>query len=1153
MKWAGRFVLVSFLLATSATSQIVRTWTPYPGGNNYWFADTNWTPEGVPGFEDTIVIGTNANVWIERTVDIGGTLRWGGGSFSATYPGLAGWTIAPGGTVEILGPLQYSGQLTNSGTLVVTNDAYIHQGIYSRLYNLTNGVIRLAGNNELRAYELNAWIENRGLLLHEGTGTTGTVRGTFYHYGTVEARGGTLLGRDHQWTGYDGGRYIGAGGEVRIQSTTLLQEGAFVSSNLWISGYFGGTNRLLGEMTLANGAAFSGGSGVRLTEIAPASRVVIAGDVSFNTTRITNSGTLELNGDLNLVVQYASTVVNQPDGVIRAVGENRISQWSSANQIINHGLFLKDGGSGPTRIELPFENYGTMDARDGVMEVGGVFTAHGGSRFTGAGTNRIVGVNYGPLTVAGPVVSSNLWLMNGGTLQGTGSISGVLHWSGGTLGQTAPNGPLTLATNCVLEVVGTADRGLSGIVTNAGHIRVADGAKFAFGRTGSRLVHLPGALFEFVGDGTLDAYEYGPVLENRGVIRKSGGAGAALLNYPVTLENHGLVDIQSGQLDVLGPFHALTGSRLEGAAEVRNGPYLVVGDTFAEDLRFVSGSAKGTGAFSGTLHWSTGGYLGPFTVATNGVLEMISGAVHNVTPGLTNSGLIVLRDNAQLQLTGDGNARLMNLPGGVIDLRSDNYIYPYSGGPVIVNHGVVRRSAGTGTARINMTRFENHGRVEVLSGVLQFNWGLQTEDGSRFEGPVEFQGTELILNGDTFADDLRLLGGNSIHGPGRFSGVARWSGGNVGGQGPFHLHTNGVLEFTGSGRSSANHWITNAGVIRLQDSAKLLINNDSGLMNLPGGQVQLNGAITQIESGTQSRFVNQGVVRSGSGGTVSLAAALVLENAGVVEAARGRLTLPGNNYVDAGGLLRVRMFGADSNSVIGFWQPLFLPMARLAGELEPGYLPDSGAHFSVFEKLAVTSGSPSVTNLPPEFVWRIESQLATGDVPVGTSFTVVGPVVVGTAPEISVQPMTTAAFVGMDVVLQVAATGSEPLAYQWRFGTELIPAATNSSLLLTNVQSGQAGAYVVTVTNALGSVTSQSAALSVFPFQLESGMTPGGFRLMIPTLDGATFRVESSPTMRSGTWETVGTVLSGNGAVVEVMDGSATSQPWRFYRVLKLP
>jgi hypothetical protein len=1144
------------VLGTAAAGQTMRTWTPSPGGNNYWHTSTNWTPTGVPEFEDTILVGTNANIFIEHPVDIGGTLKWGGGSLSSTYPGLAGWTIASIGTVEINGPLEYSGQLTNFGTLVLTNDALLHMRQYSRLRNQSDGVVRLTSNNEIRAVELNAWIENRGLLLQDGAGRTGAISGSLHHHGVVEARGGTMIGRNYGWTGYDGCRYVGTGTNQLLGG--LLQDGTFVSSNLWLIGSgLQGTNTLLGELFLGANARIDRPPiwGVS-TSIAPGSRLVVAGDASFNTVRITNSGVLELRGDLNLTIQWSSTVVNEPGGVIRAVGNNRLTQWAGPNLIVNRGVFVKDGGAGPTSIELPFENHGDLEARDGVLEVGGSFIAQAGSRFTGAGTNLVSGINHGPLTVAGPIVSSNLWLMAGGTLQGTGSIAGVLHWSGGLLGQPAPNGPLTLATNCVLDVVGADDRWLLGIVTNAGHIRVADGSKFGLNNVGSRLVNLPGALFEFAGDGILTAYDSGPVLENRGTVRKSGGTGAALLSYAVTVENHALMETVSGNLELAGSFHALFGSRLEGATEVRNGNYLAIGDTFADDLLLAAGTVKGTGAFSGTLRWSSGGSVGPFTLATNGTLDVVSGVRHDLNGSLTNRGLIVLWDNAELQISGDANARLMNLPGGVIDIRSDNSVYPYnySGGPVLENHGLVRRSAGTGTALISMGPFENHGRVEVQSGILRFQNGLRAEAGSRFEGPVEVNVGDFILNGDTYANDLRLLGGNSIHGPGRFSGFARWTGGYLAGQGPFSLNTNGVLELAGTGALPLNQPFTNAGIVRLTGSTSINLSGaDSRLVNLPGGLVELTGANRVDAGGEGRRFVNQGEVRSLGTGTTAFHPLLVLENAGVIAARRGTLQLPGDNYTDAGGTLRARLLGPGSNAVVTFWQPLFLPMARLAGDLEPGFVPAAGAAFTVFDKLAVAAGSPAVTNLPAGFVWRIDSRVSASDVPLDTTFTFVGPVLVEVGPTIIAQPQSRTVFVGQNVMFAVQLEGTAPLYSQWKFNDGVLPDATNTVLTLTNVSPDQAGGYSVLVTNGLGMATSDTATLSVVEFQLASGMTPQGFRVMIPTLPGAQFRVEANSDLATNVWEQVEGLINGDGQTFEFLDPDAPTANQRYYRVLLLP
>ncbi len=69
---------------------------------------------------------------------------------------------------------------------------------------------------------------------------------------------------------------------------------------------------------------------------------------------------------------------------------------------------------------------------------------------------------------------------------------------------------------------------------------------------------------------------------------------------------------------------------------------------------------------------------------------------------------------------------------------------------------------------------------------------------------------------------------------------------------------------------------------------------------------------------------------------------------------------------------------------------------------------------------------------------------------------------------------------GSTVDLAVLAVGEPPLGYQWFFNqTQAVPGASGCSLLLTNVQPAQAGAYSVVVTNPQGSVTSSIAILNV--------------------------------------------------------------------------
>jgi hypothetical protein len=83
-----------------------------------------------------------------------------------------------------------------------------------------------------------------------------------------------------------------------------------------------------------------------------------------------------------------------------------------------------------------------------------------------------------------------------------------------------------------------------------------------------------------------------------------------------------------------------------------------------------------------------------------------------------------------------------------------------------------------------------------------------------------------------------------------------------------------------------------------------------------------------------------------------------------------------------------------------------------------------------------------------------------------------------TAPTITVPPVNQTVTAGANVTFTATATGTAPLSYSWKFNNTVIAGATTSSLLLTNVQAGNAGTYMVTVTNTAGTKTA-SATLTV--------------------------------------------------------------------------
>ncbi len=89
--------------------------------------------------------------------------------------------------------------------------------------------------------------------------------------------------------------------------------------------------------------------------------------------------------------------------------------------------------------------------------------------------------------------------------------------------------------------------------------------------------------------------------------------------------------------------------------------------------------------------------------------------------------------------------------------------------------------------------------------------------------------------------------------------------------------------------------------------------------------------------------------------------------------------------------------------------------------------------------------------------------------------------VVNAGPAIVVAPTNQATFPGGSLTFAIQADGSHPLFYQWRFGEDDLPGATNSLLTLSGVNSNTVGRYAVTVTNAYGTVTSTGALLSLNP------------------------------------------------------------------------
>ena len=159
-----------------------------------------------------------------------------------------------------------------------------------------------------------------------------------------------------------------------------------------------------------------------------------------------------------------------------------------------------------------------------------------------------------------------------------------------------------------------------------------------------------------------------------------------------------------------------------------------------------------------------------------------------------------------------------------------------------------------------------------------------------------------------------------------------------------------------------------------------------------------------------------------------------------------------------------------------------------------------------------------------------------------------------------VPPTNQTASAGSDVTLRVAAFGSGAIGYQWAFNGASIANATNSTLLVTNVQAANDGIYSVTVTAAsnpgtptiLPATYSASLTLDGVPrFASPELLSGGGFTALIRGgILNQSYIVEVSTNLTN--WAVLNTVNYTNNPT-PFTDSGATGSRQRFYRARQSP
>jgi hypothetical protein len=160
---------------------------------------------------------------------------------------------------------------------------------------------------------------------------------------------------------------------------------------------------------------------------------------------------------------------------------------------------------------------------------------------------------------------------------------------------------------------------------------------------------------------------------------------------------------------------------------------------------------------------------------------------------------------------------------------------------------------------------------------------------------------------------------------------------------------------------------------------------------------------------------------------------------------------------------------------------------------------------------------------------------------------------VNVTPAITAQPQSLSVLVGSNVTFTVAATGTLPLGYQWRFNGTNLDFATGSTYTRNDAQIADAGSYSVVVSNIAGTLSSADAVLAVTkpsPPQIDSiTLTPGGQIQLQVSGPPAHYAVEVASNLVD--WANL-TDLVTTDTTFQYLDPE-TNLLQRFYRVKRLP
>jgi hypothetical protein len=964
----------------------------------------------------------------------GTTSTSGGGAFT-------GGTLNGPGNVTFGGPLSIryitlagSGNIHAAGGAALTDTFYLKDG----------QTLTLSGNSTWSGgtvyHGTGSTLVNQGTLLNEhnghlyhyyggtrlaftnagtftkqtGTGTT-DLEATFNNTGTVNVTSGTLeLG--------GGGTSSGAI-NVATDATLLVSNGYTISNAAQLNGQgrlrlTGGTLALNGKVGFAT-VTFDGG---RLDGSQTLSGTTYwnSGDwdatTSGLTTTIASGATLHLGSggykDFNFrtVEVLAGADVYWTSGYLRSGNggafvnrgtfyDRNVSSYSINNpgatsgfggtfRFSNYGHYVRDT-AGTTYVQVPFDNYGTVNLKSGTLELRGGGTMAASSVVSAEAGARLTFVDDYTLADGASFNGADAIFQTGGTLTVNGALRApIFNWHGGDWNAPTSGVTTTIASGTQLVLANgsykdfnrrTIEVAPGGTVTwHSGYIRGGNGSAFVnYGLFDDRnasgySIHNPsdfGGEFRFV---------------NRGTYRRE--AASATYVY-VPFDNYGTMNLLSGSFQLLGGGTMGSTSIVNASAGAqlafRSDYTIEDGAQFTGNGSFVH--SDGTLSIQGALkaksfHWSGGDWNAdsggtaelaesgvtaltastPLTSIAAGTLLVIDNGGYKNFSGRSitiDSGGTVRWESGYLQggqgsvFTNDGTFADRNASGySIVSAQTSGH----GGSFTFVNRGTYVRDVGSTT--YFTAPFENYGTLTLAAGNIELKGGGTMAATSLVDTAA---GTHLYLRGDyTIVEGARFTGtGAVIHDSGTLTlnGALRaptftWSGGDWNAEVPGHTTTiasGTTLVVAGYNKDFNRRTLDIApGGTLVWQSGYLRSGNDGAIVNR-GTFADQNASSYDIDSPTASglggnfTFTNSGTYNKTTSGTTRVE--IPFTNSGTMNLHAGTMNFT-STFTNSGSISFAGNAALSTSSSLSFGSGQMLsgtgtlqaPFVSAAGAVSPG-------------------------------------------------------------------------------------------------------------------------------------------------------------------------------------------------------------------------